>query len=524
LLFVFASFNSEKIIAENSVTVQQNQFQFVKGNVIIDFTIHINGRKFYKKSQWIFTPVMQTPGGQMKIFPSVIVNGKLREKLYQRSLSLNGRDHDENIYAILTIDHSLENNEANYHIELPFEPWMNKASLSLWEDRCGCHTLASLADWAGKSKTGDKIRKNEKIADWFGEYERPLAAHLKVPEQTPWTYTFSPVIQWVIPEKELVKKRDESGEAYLIFKTGNWDILPDLANNKAELHKIEQSLEYIKGEPTAIITSCFITAYSSPEGSTESNMKLSQNRAEALRNFVKQKFDIPDNILSAEGMGEAWDELISMVEADTKIENKARVLRIMRTVSIKDGRKKQLMNLSGKRPYNYMREHLFPRLRRVNYKIEYTIPSFTVERGKELLKTKPGMLSLEELYTIANTYEKGSEAYNQVFNTAVNLYPQNPIANVNAAAVALLGNNYTVATSYLKKYPNETITWNNLAVVYMHEMKFDEAEKYLKKAQNEGVLEAGRNLIVLEDLREADAAYRAMNVDYELYKKIMNGK
>ncbi|GHU69067.1 hypothetical protein FACS189413_07280 [Bacteroidia bacterium] len=525
LSFVFC--NELEIKAQNGVTVQQNQFQFVKGNVVLDFTIHVNGRKFLKNSQWIFTPVMQTPGGQSKVLPTIIVNGKTREKLYQRSLSLNGIEQDENLYAILTVDHKLEDNIVPYQMEFPFEPWMKDASLSLLEDRCGCHTLSSWADLAdiiGWSKAAEEARKNEKIAGEFGGYTRLLADHLDVPQHTPWNYAFTPAIQWIIPEKELVKKRDETGEAYLIFKVGKWDILPDLANNKAELRKIENSLQYIKEEPTAIITSCSITAYASPEGSFESNLKLSQNRASALRTFIKTKYNVPDKVLSSEGMGEAWDDLLAMVEADTKIENKAEVLRIMRTVGIMAGRETQLMNLSGGRSYKYMLENLFPRLRRVNYKIEYTIPPFTVERGKELLKTKPGMLSLEEMYTIANTYEKGSTAYNQVFNTAVKVFSKTPIANVNAGAVALLSDNYMQAASYLKKYSNEPVAWNNLAVVYMHELKFDEAENLLKKAQMQGVVEANRNRATLDQMKEAYAAYLAVNADYELFTKIMNGK
>jgi outer membrane protein OmpA-like peptidoglycan-associated protein len=415
-------------------------------------------------------------------------------------------------------------------MEFPFEPWMKDASLSLLEDRCGCHTLSSkadladLADLTGWSNTADKGHNNGKTANESGGYIRLLADHLDVPQHTPWNYTFTPAIQWIIPEKELVKKRDETGEAFLIFKVGKWDILPDLANNKAELRKIENSLKYIKEEPTAIITSCSIIAYASPEGSFEDNLKLSQNRASALRAFIKTKYNVPDKVLSSEGIGEAWDDLLAMVEVDTKIENKAEVLHIMRTVSIMGGRETQLMNLSGGRPYKYMLENLFPRLRRVNYKIEYTIPAFTVERGKELLKTKPGMLSLEEMYTIANTYEKGSAAYNQVFNTAVKVFPRNVIANVNAGAVALLSNNYTQAASYLKKYPNEPAAWNNLATVYMHELKFDEAENLLKKAQARGVTEANRNRATLDKMRDAYATYLAINADYELFTKIMNGK
>ena len=183
---------------------------------------------------------------------------------------------------------------------------------------------------------------------------------------------------------------------------------------------------------------------------------------------------LPRNtIVFSEGYGEDWDRLVEFIQKDPKVENRERVLEIIRTVDIFDGREKQLMDLNGGRPYLYMLENLFPLLRRSEYRIEYAVPEFSLEKGKQLLETKPDMLSLMEMYQIAHTYEKGSEAFNRVFKIAAQTYPSNPVAQ------------------------------NNLGVVYMSELRLNEAEQCFFKAYSAGIKEAASNLEILYQLKEA---------------------
>ncbi|MDR2844140.1 MAG: DUF3868 domain-containing protein [Candidatus Symbiothrix sp.] len=524
LLFGVSVFTSQ---SQGIMSVQKRQFKFFQGNVVIDFTVDIDGRTFSKNSQWILTPIIAEPSGKKMALPSLLVNGKTREKLYHRSLALNGVKKDKNIYGSLIIGNQSEHNIIEYQWSIPFEPWMKDASLTLLEDRCGCSlklSLAELAESIGLGSAADKKREEVALAGELGDYQRLLAPYLELPVQAQWNYTYMPAVQFITPEKELVKKRDENGAAYLIFQVGKWDILPDLGNNKAELAKIDASVKYIVDEPQAHIQSMSIKAYASPEGAFESNLKLSENRAFALKNYIKQKYLIAGSIVSAEGMGEAWDDLRKLVEADTNIENKAEVLNIMRIEDIDAGRERKLMELSSGRPYNYMLENLFPLLRRVDYRFEYTIPPFTIKRGKELLKTKPVMLSVEEMYTIANTYAKGSPDFNKLFKTAVSVFPGNTVANLNAAAVAILENDYKIASDILKKYANEPSAWNNLALAYMHARLVNDAETYLQKAQQRGSIEAVQNRVALERMKVALAKYQEENADYELFTKIMNAQ
>ena len=83
--------------------------------------------------------------------------------------------------------------------------------------------------------------------------------------------------------------------------------------------------------------------------------------------------------------------------------------------------------------------------------MEYHIRNFTTDEAREMLYKDPSQLSLEEMYRVAQTYEVGSESYNEVFEIAVRLYPDDPISNLNAANTALLNRNATAARRYLTK-------------------------------------------------------------------------
>ena len=81
--------------------------------------------------------------------------------------------------------------------------------------------------------------------------------------------------------------------------------------------------------------------------------------------------------------------------------------------------------------YREVLNTIYPALRHSDYTVEYHIRNFTTDE--------------------AQTYEVGSESYNEVFEIAVRLYPDDPISNLNAANTALLNRNATAARRYLTK-------------------------------------------------------------------------
>lgn len=107
------------------------------------------------------------------------------------------------------------------------------------------------------------------------------------------------------------------------------------------------------------------------DGVTRYNELLANRRADSLKAYLVRHAQIPGELVSVRGEGIGWGVLRQLVAASA-MPDKDEVLHILDNTpvwirdsrgKIVDGRKKQLMDLCGGRPYNYMMEHIFPEVR-----------------------------------------------------------------------------------------------------------------------------------------------------------------
>lgn len=118
-----------------------------------------------------------------------------------------------------------------------------------------------------------------------------------------------------------------------------------------------------------------------------------------------------------------------------------------------------------------------------------------MEEAKEVIKTRPQNLSLNEMFMVANSYPAGSQEFVDVFEVAVRMYPENEIANMNAAAAAILRNDLVAAERYLNKVNSKEPEYiNSLGVVALLKGDYDQAGEYLKVAADSGLETAKDNL------------------------------
>ena len=103
------------------------------------------------------------------------------------------------------------------------------------------------------------------------------------------------------------------------------------------------------------------------------------------------------------------------------------------------------------------------------------------------------------MYLVAQTYEPGSPEFNEVFQIAVRMYPDDPTANLNAACAALSVENYDAARRYLERAGNSPQAVHARGVVAMQEGRLAEARDLFDQAAKAGVPEAAENLKNLEN-------------------------
>ena len=142
----------------------------------------------------------------------------------------------------------------------------------------------------------------------------------------------------------------------------------------------------------------------------------------------------------------------------------------------------------------------YPALRHSDYVVQYSVRSFSVEEAKALLRTKPQQLSLNELYLVAQTYNPGSTEYEEVFQTAVRLYPESPEANLNSANVALRENRLDEAERYLSKAGTSPAAQHARGVLAALRKDYAEAQRLFSEAAQGGVKEALESLQIVEGM------------------------
>ena len=337
-------------------------------------------------------------------------------------------------------------------------------------------------------------------------------------EQPPVPYHIVPHISYVRPQVEPVKKREMSCEAFLDFVVSKTIIRPDYMNNPVELEKISSMLAEVRNDTTITIRGISVIGYASPEGSVLFNKQLSEGRAKALVNYLLPRFPFSEELYKVEYGGENWEGLRKMV-AESDMAEKDRILHIIDHIPVEinyrtnTSRKKSLMLYKQGNPYRFMLREYYPHLRKAICKIEYDVQNFNIEQAKVLIHSRPQNLSLNEIYLVALTYKNGSPEFIELFEKAVSLFPDDKIANLNAASAALSREDIALAEKYLKKAEISAPEYENaVGVLYLLKSDYKQAKLHLIKAAESGLEQAYFNL---EELNKKEEDIRSMTkLDY----------
>lgn len=419
------------LFAQSALTVQaqkidDSQLRLAGGKILIDsvltqkksdslkvaFRLHLDSLQLKSEQQLVFTPLIA--GEDTIALNPIIINGKNQSIRYLRKSSSL-----KNSQAVVVRRRNDTEQQVLFSQTLPYRKWMKAFNLSMTEDLCGCGNLM--------------------------DQDTTLMANI---QPTPRICRD----HYVKPKAEAIKVRAEKGEAYLSFKLNKSDILADFRENATELRKITSTIDLVKNDKDVSITNIDIHGYASPDGPYDNNVRLANNRAAALRNYVCNLYTIDKKLFTYHATPEDWEGFKKKVGA-SNLADKSAILTIANsslTPDAKDLKIKKLYPAS----YRYIMSEIYPRLRHSDYTVTYTVRPFDIEEAKVILKTKPQQLSLQEMYLVAQTYEPGSPEFNEVFDIAVRLFPDDETANLNAACTDLQKGDLVTAEKHLAKAGN----------------------------------------------------------------------
>lgn len=413
-LFCMAAFTTSAMAQANSDTLRvvESNVSRVGEDVIVDMKLDLSHIEVGRNRTLVYRPLLMKKDSVAELTP-IIVNGRVRHIQYQRLERAEDFPNEIEIRRENGTEQTLD-----YHARVPFTDWMNKSEVVMVCDLCGC-------GW-------ESLQNDRSSLFPVNLVHEPVV----------------PAVLYITPLAE-VKVREKSGSAYLDFPVNQTVIRPDYRRNSTELAAIDATIQSVEDDPNATITKVTIKGYASPEGSYANNQRLAEGRSNALLEYVKKLHDFGDAEFSVSSEPEDWEGLEKRIESSS-IADKEEWLAIIRDSEPADLDRKE-WKLKQLPTYREVLNTIYPALRHSDYTVEYHIRNFTTDEAREMLYKDPSQLSLEEMYRVAQTYEVGSESYNEVFEIAVRLYPDDPISNLNAANTALLNRNATAARRYLTK-------------------------------------------------------------------------
>ncbi|MCI9606634.1 MAG: hypothetical protein HFJ94_00495 [Muribaculaceae bacterium] len=308
-----------------------------------------------------------------------------------------------------------------YTAAVPYQKWMNGAQLVVSMEYRGC--------------CEDELEPTTVT---------PLANIDFEPKRFQATYN------WIAPQAEAVKHRELRGQAFIDFPVNKTVIYPEYRRNTVELAKIQATIDSVHNDKDITINALSIKGFASPEGPWDNNVRLAKGRTAALKTYVEQLYNFAPDFIQTSYDPEDWGGLKAYVEK-SNIPNREGILEIIDS-NLKPDPKNSKIQSTYPEQYKFLLANVYPALRHSDYKIEYTIRSYSdVNEIRELVRTRPQNLSLQEFFLAAKSVEQGSQEFNDIYLTAVRMYPQDEVANLNAANVAMSMGDFTSAARYLDK-------------------------------------------------------------------------
>lgn len=437
------------------------------GYLNVDIDINLSELNVKTTQVVVLTPCIINGTDTLKL-KSVGVYGRNRRIFYQRN-----EQNKPTGATDINLTPSDTRDILTYNTSVVFMDWMDGCSLKLLRTDYGCCGQSAMVG-------------EEQLVDRF-----PLERYI-------------PELIYIRPQHEVVKTREISGSAYIDFPVSEIVIYPTYRNNVAELAKIISTIDSVKINKDITIKSLFIKGYASPESPYSNNTYLAKGRTEALKEYVEGLYHFGEGFIKTDFEPEDWAGLEKYVVASS-LPHKEEILKAIRSDREPDVRE-WIIKSKWKDEYRYLLENCYPALRHSDYTIEYEVKSYINPTDIEtVLYTAPQNLSLEEFYILAQAYESGSEKFNELFETAVRMYPNDPVANLNAANSAILRNDYRGALRFLEKAGDIPEALYARGVLEVYAEDYDAAKHYLKEAQKLGVSKAEN---VLKEISKNRNIYR----------------
>ena len=437
--------------------------------LIVEFTLCFDDVELGSNDMRVYIPTIAGRNGEEQELPAVLLTSRRQHYVYLRQ----GNRQYPGATELRRTNGTPQ--ALAYRQTVSLQPWMRGGTLRIGIDDCGCGNV--IAHRALQEPIGQIPHDVRKIL--AGVRIDAIKPHFP---QTVKTYALE-------------------GRAFLDFRVGRTEIDATYRNNPEELRKIMQTIDIVRTDTNATITSVSIHGYASPEGSYAGNALLAAGRAEALKEYVRRLCQMDDALFHVESTAEDWAGLDSIVSASALAEREE-LLQMVRSDLDPDSRNDAIRQRWPELYRDVMLPEWYPALRHSDYIVGYTVRSFTTaDEALRVYRTKPHQLSLAELYMVVAAYPDGSRQQQEVVVAAARRFPENAEANLAAAILLLNAKDYSGASSFLARAGFSPAAQHARGVLALLQGDYAQAEPLLQAAADAQEPHAAENLEALRMLK-----------------------
>lgn len=463
---------------KGQIYVTRQRFSLLENQLQVEMDINYEALRLPSNESLTLVPMLRTPTYSVSL-PPVLINGTEMHKAYSRQAKVGeGKDRDFASPSVVIRDDKKNARFFTYKVTVPYREWMEEGVLFLRIEECACN---------GKQAA---------------VYEDKIADRISIPRgATP--RVASGVDSRFLPLVNIVTPVEESSRLYYLRGVFPFEMSSALKRNTLRkqhyeiYYRLRDLISAVQSQTGNELTHVHVTGYGVPIGNRRTNERDAATRTLALKDYLREYRVSGKAPLEVMWISEDWDSIASLTRRTDMMFRDA-VLDVIRTVEIGQGRERMLMQLADGTPYRFLRDHIFPQVPRIHYEIAYTRKPLSVEESRTMIAAGSASLSVTEFFSVANSYPRGSNEYNDMIDLSARLFPDNAEANINAAAVALTKKDTQRARRYLEPFSTHPAAFNNMGVLYMLEGNRDKAEVYLQMAVSNGVEEARTALTQLK--------------------------
>lgn len=324
--------------AKEQVRLSADDVKMVRSedSVRVSFRLNVGGlgRDYVLK----VTPLLRGKGGQEACLPKLNYGSR-------RAQIVEWREGGMKKTQAVAPAYNKAGEELLYTHTLPYNDWMEGASLHLEAQSEGCcskETLQSL-----------RLLDNAMLAtpaELFVPVVPRSEPVIPVVEQLAQENKFLGVWTGSVGTKEDIDRYKDEATLVVYFPVGSVRVIPEFENNRAQLDHLLSVLDKI---------------------AEDKNSRIAANRAQVLVDYITSRTRLSPSYFEVKNDQVSW-RLLRKLVANSDMDFRQQVLHIIDTAPGWDAKKKVgrlglLMEFNGGKPYHYMKQHFFPKLRNAGY-------------------------------------------------------------------------------------------------------------------------------------------------------------